>query len=145
MKKIISVMLAMLLAFSSLAVLAAAEGGDYQTHYISYDITEDTLHIVPVDGYSQYVVPGEDFKFTVEVDEGYSDAFVIVQIDTVELNPDVHGVYTIEEVTEDMTIRAFLSMDDDATNLFGSLIVMLQQMFQAFVDWLNMLFKSEMT
>ena len=51
MKKVISVFLAMLLAFSAFAVCAAA--GDYQTYYMAYDVDDSTISIVPVEGYSQ--------------------------------------------------------------------------------------------
>lgn len=145
MKKVISVVLSVLLAFSVLAVAAAAEGGEFQTYYINYEIKDDTIQIVPLEGYNQYVLPGEDFKFTIETAENYSDVFVIVQLDTVEIEPDVHGVYTIEKVSSDHTVKAFLSMEESQSNLFASIIVLVHNIFDWFVNILNTLFKSSQT
>jgi hypothetical protein len=145
MKKIISVFLAMLLAFSALSVAASALGGEYQTYYINYELADDTIKIVPVEGYNQYVLPGEDFKFTVETTEGYSDVFVIVQLDTVEIEPDVHGVYTIENVSSDHTIKAFLSIEENQSNLFASLIVFVRNIMEWFANIIESLFKSQQT
>ncbi len=145
MKKVISVILSVLLAFSVLAVAAGAEGGDYQTYYINYELKDDTIKIVPLEGYNQYVLPGEDFKFTVETAEDYSDVFVIVQLDTVEIEPDVHGVYTIEKVSSDHTVKAFLSVEENQSNLFASLIVFVRSIMDWFVNILNTLFKSQQT
>ena len=145
MKKILSVVLAMLLAFSALSVAASAAGGDYQTYYINYELADDTIKIVPVEGYNQYVLPGEDFKFRVETEEGYSDVFVIVQLDMVEIEPDVHGVYTIENIDRDHTVKAFLSIEENQSNLFASLIVFVRNIAEWFANIIETLFKSMQT
>lgn len=143
MKKVISVFLAMILAFSALAVTAAA--GDYQTYYMAYDISDSTISIVPVEGYSQYVLPGEDFKFYIEMQEGYSDTFVIVQVDGVDIDPDVHGVYTISEINSDHTIKAFVSVENDQSNLFASLIVLVHNIMAWFKNIIETIMKSIQT
>ena len=145
MKKILSVVLAMLLAFSVLTVAASAEGGEYQTYYINYELADDTIKIVPVEGYNQYVLPGEDFKFRVETEEGYSDVFVIVQLDMAEIEPDVHGIYTIENVTSDHTVKAFLSVEENQSNLFASLIVFVRNIAEWFANIIESIFKGMQT
>ncbi len=144
MKKVISVLLAVILSFSALAVAVAAEGA-YQTYYMSYEVNEENIRIIPLEGYSQYVLPGEDFKFTVEATENRSDVFVLVHVDNVNLEPDIHGVYTIEDVTSDHTIKAFFSLEENQSNIFASLIIMLRQMFQMIVDMFNQLFQGSLT
>lgn len=144
MKKVISVLLAVILSFSALAVAVAAEGA-YQTYYMSYEVNEENIRIIPLEGYSQYVLPGEDFKFTVEATENRSDVFVLVHVDNVNLEPDIHGVYTIEDVTSDHTIKAFFSLEENQSNIFASLIIMLRQMFQMVVDMFNQLFRGSLT
>ncbi len=144
MKKVISVLLAVILSFSALAVAVAAEGA-YQTYYMSYEVNEENIKIIPLEGYTQYVLPGEDFKFTVEATENRSDVFVLVHVDNVNLEPDIHGVYTIEDVTSDHTIKAFFSLEENQSNIFASLIIMLRQMFQMIVDMFNQLFQGSLT
>lgn len=140
MKKIISVLLAVLLSFSVLAVAAGAEGGNFQTYYINYDVQDPTISIVPLEGYNQYVLPGEDFKFVVETSENYSDVFIIVMVDTVEVEPDVHGIYTIEDIDKDVTVKAFLSVKENQSNIFASLIVLVRNITEWFMDIINSLF-----
>ena len=144
MKKAISVLLAVILSFSALAVAVAAEG-DYQTYYMNYEVNEENITIAPIPGYSRYVLPGNDFKFTVTATEDRSDVFVIVQVDNATIEPDVHGVYTISDVKSDHTIKAFFSLDEQQSNIFASLIIMLREMFQMLVDVINSLFKSSQT
>lgn len=140
MKKVISILLAAILAFSALAVSVAA--GEYQTYYMNYEIRDKKIHIVPLEGYSQYVLPGEDFKFVVAVDEGYSDTFIIVEIDAVVVEPDVHGVYTISDIAADKTITAYLSVQNNQSNLFSSLIVFVHSILAWFKNIFETLFKG---
>lgn len=140
MKKVISVILAVLLSFSVLAFAAGAEGGNYQTYYISYEIQDETISIVPLEGYNQYVLPGDDFKFVVETAENYSDVFIIVMVDMVEIEPDVHGIYTIEDIDSDHTVKAFLSVQENQSNIFSSLIVLVRNITEWFMDIINSLF-----
>ena len=66
-------------------------------------------------------------------------------MDNVNLEPDIHGVYTIEDVTSDHTIKAFFSLEENQSNIFASLIIMLRQMFQMIVDMFNQLFQGSLT
>lgn len=136
MKKAISVLLAVFLAFSVLAVTVVA-GSEYQTFHVENLTTDSNITIVPAKGYDWYVMPGDDFKFYVEVTEGYSDSFVLVEIDTVITEPDVHGIYTIEDVQKDVTVNAFLSMEEEQSNMFASLIVFLRSILEWFANLFN--------
>ncbi len=138
MKKIVSVLLAVILTFSALAVSVAA-ASEYQTYYVENITTEETITIVPANGYDWYVMPGEDFKFYIEVEDGYEDTFVIVEIDTVVVEPDVHGIYTISEIEKDVTVKAYLSVDEQQSNLFASLILLVRGIFEWFISIFNSL------
>lgn len=140
MKKILSVALAILLTFSAFAVCSYA-ASEYQTYYIDYDISdEDNIKIVPLAGYERYVLPGEDFKFTIEVSEGYSDTFLIVQLDMAEIEPDIHGVYTISDINSDHMVKVFFNMEEEQSNMFASIIVLVRSLFQMFIDMFASLF-----
>lgn len=140
MKKIISVLLAMILAFSALAVAASADS-EYQTYYIDYDISDEkNIQIVPLEGYERYVLPGEDFKFTIETSDSYSDTFIIVQLDMANIEPDIHGVYTISDIHSDHMVKVFFSLEEEQSNMFASIIVLVRSLIQMFMDMINSLF-----
>ncbi|MBQ8210640.1 MAG: hypothetical protein IJZ35_08670 [Clostridia bacterium] len=136
MKKFISVLLAVILAFSVLAVSVAA-GSEYQTYYVENITTDENITIVPANGYDWYVMPGEEFKFYIEVAEDYSDTFVLVEVDMVVVEPDVHGIYTIPDMQKDVTVKAYLSMETEQSNLFASLIVFLRSILDWFMNLFN--------
>lgn len=136
MKKIISIVLAVVLAFSALAVSVAA-GSEYQTYHMNIAKGEN-LTIIPANGYDCYVLPGEDFKFYVEVDEDYSDQFVLVEVDMVVIEPDIYGIYTIEDVQKDMDISARLAMEQQQASLFSSLIILVHDL----LEWFKNIFAS---
>ena len=142
MKKIIiSVILAMILTFSAFAVCAYAADSEYQTYYINYDISDEkNIKIVPLAGYERYVLPGDDFKFTVEVADGYSDTFVIVQLDMANIEPDIHGVYTISDINSDHMVKVFFNLEEEQSNMFASIIVLVRSLFQMFIDMFTSLF-----
>lgn len=139
MKKIVSVLLAVVLAFSALAISVAAEGGEYQTYYVNFDAA-DFIQIVPTKGYDQYVTPGDDFKFYIEVSQNYSDTFVIVEINSIVTEPDSHGIYTISDVQSDCEVRAYFALEEEQSNLFASLIVFVHQILEWFVNIFNSIF-----
>ena len=141
MKKIISVALAIILAFSALAVSVAALDSEYQTYHISFDIADEkNIKVVPVEGYNEYVLAGGEYKFVVETTEGYSDTFIIVQVDLADIEPDAHGVYTISDIHADHTVKVFFSLEDEQSNMFASIIVFVRNLFQMFVDMFSSLF-----
>lgn len=140
MKKIISVLLVLTMLVSFPAVIAYATDGDYQTYYISYEVQNKGCYIQPLDGYDQYVEPGADFKFTVEVernDKGepkYTNAMAIVEANHKTLTPDEHGIYTLSEVSEDTNILVYLTFEESKGNLAASILVMLKQVFKVIID-----------
>lgn len=141
MKKVISVILSALLVFSAFAVGAYAIDSEYQTYYINYDIGDErNIKIVPLEGYDRYVLPGEDFKFTIEVSERYSDTFLIVQLDMANIEPDIHGVYTISDIHSDHMVKVYFNLEDEQSNMFASIIVLVRSLFQMFIDMFNSLF-----
>lgn len=137
MKKLIAVLLSVIFVFSAVSVGACAIS-ENQTYYISYDLSDDCIKIIPEPGYSRYVFPGEDFKFTIQVDEGYSDTFILAQVNYEDIEPDENGVYTIPEVNEDTTLYVFLSMEEEQSNMFASLIVFVHDI----LEWFKNLFES---
>ena len=140
MKKVISVLLAMILAFSALAVFAYADS-EYQTYHITFELAdEENIKIVPVEGYHEYVLAGGEYKFTIKTSEGYSDTFLIVQLDLADIDPDAHGVYTISNIRADHTVKVFFSLEEEQSNMFASLIVFVRSLFQMFIDLFNSLF-----
>lgn len=144
MKKAVSVLLAVILSFSALAVSAGAVQ-DYQTYYMQYDVRDYQLQIVPLEGYTQYVLPGEDFQFTVQANDGYSTTFVIVEVDMVRIEPDVHGVYTISDINSDHTITTYLSTQVGQSNLFASLIVLVHNILAWFKNIVETFIKGIQT
>ena len=141
MKKVISVLLAMILAFSALAVCVSAVDSEYQTYHITFDIAdEENIKVVPVKGYNEYVLAGEEFKFVIETSEDYSDTFIIVQVDLADIEPDAHGVYTISDIHADHTVKIFFSLEEEQSNMFASLIVFVRSLFQMFIDMFTSLF-----
>lgn len=146
MKKIISVLLVMLLAFSSLAVCVSA-ASEYQTYYITYEINDEkgllgetNLEIVPLAGYNNYVLAGEEFKFVIETSEDFSDTFIIVHVNNVKLEPDIHGVYTISDIHADQTVRVSFALEEEQSNLFASLIVFVRSLFESILNAFRQLF-----
>lgn len=102
-----------------------------KTFYAEFEERDRHVRVVPCEGYSQYIRVGDDLRFYIEVDDGYSDAFVIVQVNGENVEPDVHGVYTVRDVRANFTVKAFLSMEDQQSNLFASLIVLVRRI----ADW----------
>ena len=140
MKKIISVLLVLTMLVSFPAVIAYASEGDYQTYYVSYEVQNKGCYIHPLDGYDQYVEPGADFKFTIEVERDadgnpkYTNAMAIVEANHKTLTPDEHGIYTISEINEDTNILVYLTFEQGKGNLAASILVMLKQMFKVIIE-----------
>ncbi len=151
MKKIISILLVLTMLVSFPAVVAYAADGDYQTYYISYEIQNKGCYIQPLKGYDQYVEPGADFKFTVEIERDakgnpkYTNAMAIVEANHKTLTPDEHGIYTISEINEDTNILVYLTFEQGKGNLAASILVMLKQMFKVIIDIIRQIINSKKT
>lgn len=64
----------------------------------------DGVTLIPGDGYTLSVKDGGDFKFTVQVADGYDASNMVVKAGSFVLTADSNGVYTIENITSDKTI-----------------------------------------
>ena len=94
-------------------------------------IENKAFAVVPQEGYSTTVLGGDDFKFTVRANLGYSKGNdFAVKLDGEALTADENGVYTIENVTADHTVTvtgeakaetvtAYLSASHDAGFIVG--------------------------
>lgn len=145
MKKILALILAVTAIFSCLSLVAfAADEGSYTKSYsvtVAPDCT-DKLALTSLSG-AAYVAEGGTFRFTVEAVNGYvfdqttvlkvanTDYYVDVMTGVENdygyiIEPDADGVYTIENVTEDMHIyvanlekESFASLKDFLLNMFN--------------------------
>jgi hypothetical protein len=153
MKKLTSIVLAVIIAFSCFTLIGfAAEGDNYTNSYcvsVAPDC-QDKLAIISVSG-TGYVVEGGTFKFTVEAVNGYVfdqttvikfanthyEADVIMGVESEYgyiIEPDENGVYTIENVKEDLYIyvcnlekASFADLKDFLFNMFN--------FFLNFIKW----------
>ncbi|MBQ6019137.1 MAG: hypothetical protein IJL26_03060 [Clostridia bacterium] len=146
MKKVISVLLALVMIAVPMSVFAAAEGGDDTPDKVcritppaeSYMFT-----LEPVEGYEYYVREGDDFQFTVKPKDGYSLEFAVVyyfatdilegvagdEILQTPVEPDEDGVYTIDRVTTDITIVVSQVTEARQANLFSNIRYLLHLIF----------------
>ncbi len=155
MKKIISIVLAVIMTLSCLAVVAfATEGGSFTK---SYSVTvapdcQEKLAITSLSGVN-YVIEGGTFKFTVEAVNGYVfDQTTVIKIANTDyysdvmtntendygyiLEPDSDGVYTIENVTEDMHVyvanldkSSFAGLKDFLMNMMNFFLNLMKWFF----------------
>ena len=155
MKKILSVVLAAIMAFSCLSIVVfAAEGSGFTQ---SYSVTvapdcQDKLAITSTTGVN-YVIEGESFSFTVEAVNGYvfdqttvikianTNYYVDVMTNTENdygyiLEPDAEGVYTIENITEDMYVyvanldkKSFATLKDFLMNMMNFFLNLMKWFF----------------
>ena len=144
MKKLISLVLAVIIAFSCLSLTVSAADEGYTKTYV-VNVAPDCaqkLELTSTSG-SHYVVAGESFSFTVEAINGYVfdqttvlkvanthyEADVVLGVESeygYVITPDKNGVYTIEEVNEDLYIyvanleqSSFADLKDFLLNMFN--------------------------
>lgn len=142
MKKTIAVILAVLAVFSCLSLTAAAADSYTKSYFVAVaPDCEDRLQITSLSD-SNYVIEGGTFKFTAEAVNGYMfDQTTVLKVAntsyTVDMilgeeseygyiiYPDADGVYTIENVSEDLYIYAanldkasFADLKDFLMNMF---------------------------
>ena len=144
MKKLISLVLAVIIAFSCLSLTVSAADEGYTKTYV-VNVAPDCaqkLELISTSG-SHYVVAGESFSFTVEAINGYVfdqttvlkvanthyEADVVLGVESeygYVITPDKNGVYTIEEVNEDLYIyvanleqSSFADLKDFLLNMFN--------------------------
>lgn len=155
MKKILAIVLAVITAFSCLSLVAfAAEDGAYTNSYfvaVAPDC-ENKLAITSLSG-SSYVVEGGTFKFTADAVNGHVfdqttvlkvanthyEADVVLGVESEYgyiIYPDADGVYTIENVQEDLYIyvanlekASFADLKDFLMNMFYFFLNMMKWFF----------------
>jgi|LSQX01.2.fsa_nt_gb hypothetical protein len=144
MKKIISVLLAVIILAMPFTLTASAEGIDdplTPVHYVQLPEKTEQFEVVPLDGYSQYVVHGEEFVFRVIPAPGYS-----VQMLQVSYYDTEHGkhtsvsiepmkapdTFTIETVTTNITVSCNLVMENSRASLFRALVEFIRQILELF-------------
>ncbi len=154
MKKIFAVLLAVITVFSCFALMAGAEDGAYTK---SYSVTvapdcQSKLAITSVSG-TNYVIEGGTFSFTAEAVNGYVfdqttvlkvanthyEADVVLGVESEYgyiIYPDADGVYTIENVSEDLYIyvanlekASFADLKDFLLNMFNFFLNLMKWFF----------------
>lgn len=80
--------------------------------------TLDNLHIAPLEGYSTKVSQGEDFKFSVKVDENLSSWDIYVSANGNLLVPD-GNVYSIENIQENQVVKIIMETPTGIETLEG--------------------------
>ncbi len=143
MKKLLAIVLAVIAAFSCLSLVAFAADDAYTNSYfvaVAPDC-ENKLAITSLSG-SNYVIEGGTFKFTAEAVNGHVfdqttvlkvanthyEADVVLGVESEYgyiIYPDADGVYTIENIQEDLYIYAanlekasFADLKDFLMNMF---------------------------
>lgn len=158
MKKILSVLLAVMMFFSCVGIVAYAAEDDAYTKSYFVAVAPDCaqkLAITSVSG-SNYVIEGGTFQFTAESVNGYVfdqttvlkvanthyEADVVFGVDSEYgyiIEPDANGVYTIENVNEDLYI--YVANLEKAS--FADLKDFLLNMFNFFLNWMKWFFGLE--
>lgn len=155
MKKLISVILAVIIAFSCCSLMVFAAEGDSFTN--SYFVAvapacEEKLAITSVSG-TNYVVEGGTFSFTAEAVNGHAfdqttvlkvanthyEADVVLGVESEYgyiIEPDKDGVYTIENVQEDLYIYV-ANLEKES---FATLKDFLMDMFNFFLNLMKWFF-----
>lgn len=83
-------------------------------HYVNFAVALDEFtvklptvtgaKVEPAEGYKTTVTQTDDFKFTVTLEDNYSDSKITVKANGEVVEPDENGVYTLTWVSEDVTI-----------------------------------------
>ena len=132
MKKLIAVILAVCLVLPlGLSVFAAKS---YSVKVESYAFAS----VIPEPSYSFSVPEGGDFKFKVSTAAGYSMSSGMVYADGETVFPDANGVYTVLNITGDVTISIKAQKDDKVP-----VWVFIMSITKMFVDWCHETFSRD--
>ena len=85
-------------------VIRAVFAENNNAHTVSYATNSYAYEIVPLSGYTTTVTTGGDFKFKVNLKQGYTDCVITVKQNGTEVIADGEGVYTIDNITADVDI-----------------------------------------
>ncbi len=77
--------------------------GTKKTHSVNFVSNDNAIQVVGLDGYTDSVVTGGDYTFTLNVRENYLSSLTVT-VGGNEITP-VNGVYTISNVTQDLSIN----------------------------------------
>ncbi len=155
MKKLTSILLAVILAFSCLAVIgfAAEKDGFLEVFTVNpAPESESKIAVIGVNG-TNYVNKGETFRFKVETIGDYVfDQTTVLKVANTHyaadlvlrgeteygyiIEPDMNGVYTIENIEEDLYIYAcnletesFAGIKDFLLNMFNFFLNLMKWFF----------------
>ena len=155
MKKLISVVLAVIIALSCCSLMAFAAEGDNFTNSYFVSVApacEEKLAITSVSG-TNYVIEGGTFQFTAEAINGHVfdqttvlkvanthyEADVVLGVESEYgyiIEPDAEGVYTIENVQEDLYIyvanlekASFADLKDFLMNMMNFFLNLMKWFF----------------
>ncbi|MBR5442566.1 MAG: hypothetical protein IKV44_06395 [Clostridia bacterium] len=155
MKKLVSVVLAVIIALSCCSLIGfAAEDDNYTKSYfvIVAPDCQEKLAITSLSG-SEYVIEGGTFQFTAEAINGHVfdqttvlkvanthyEMDVVLGVDSEYgyiIEPDAEGVYTIENVEEDLYIyvanlekESFASLKDFLFNMMNFFLNLMKWFF----------------
>ena len=154
MKKLIALVLAAITLYTCMSVAVfAADEGFTDSYFVSVaPDCQNKLAITSLSG-TEYVVAGGTFQFTAEPVNGYVfdqttvlkvanthyEVDVVLGVDSEYgyiIEPDANGVYTIENVQEDLYI--YVANLEKAS--FADLKDFLLNMFRFFLDWMKWFF-----
>ncbi|MBQ6898497.1 MAG: hypothetical protein IJN70_05890 [Clostridia bacterium] len=153
MKKLISVILAVIIAFSccSLMVFAAEDDSFTNSYFVAVaPACEEKLAITSVSG-TNYVIEGGTFQFTAEAVNGHAfdqttvlkvanthyEADVVLGVESEYgyiIEPDKDGVYTIENVQEDLYIYV-ANLEKESLATLKDFLFNMMKFFRDLMKW----------
>lgn len=143
MKRILSVLLTICLLAAPIAMIGVSASEPLTNVYYVELPTSETFICEPLEGYSQYVPEGAEFKFKITPKEGYSLSLVMVTLQTMSgeklynIEPlEVKDTYAIDSVTENVKVDVSFVLQKQQANLFRSLFEFLRRI----IEWIGRLF-----
>lgn len=143
MKRILSVLLTICLLAAPIAMIGVSASEPLTNVYYVELPTSETFTCEPLEGYSQYVPEGAEFKFKITPKEGYSLSLVMVTLQTMSgeklynIEPlEVKDTYAIDSVTENVKVDVSFVLQKQQANLFRSLFEFLRRI----IEWIGRLF-----
>lgn len=153
MKKLISVILAVIIAFSCCSLMVFAAEGDNFTNSYFVNVAPacaEKLAITSVSG-TNYVIEGGTFQFTAEAINGHAfdqttvlkvanthyEADVVLGVESEYgyiIEPDKDGVYTIENVREDLYIYA-ANLEKESFSTLKDFLFNMMKFFRDLMKW----------
>ena len=111
-------------------------GNKEQTYKLNITVNTKHAQVESIGTQPQYVKYGGTYQFRVVLDHGYTDNYMIVEVNGDQIYPDSHGVYTVSNITSEQNITVNYIASEKKTNIFSSLIAFLRKI----VDWFKKMF-----